>query len=104
MPKIIQSVSVIFVSWIALRILNIGAVDAGMFSSGIGFFLYISASLVEWFEKLKYKLFDIDKSIAELKQFKKDATQITPLQPSINDEIIDGSKQPNQTSSQPHEI
>ncbi|TGE64427.1 hypothetical protein C6P12_06550 [Weissella confusa] len=103
MTKTIQSLSVFIISLISLRILHINAADATIFSSGIGFLLFVSASLIEWLENLKHKLSTIDKSITELYQFKSDATQ-TVLRVKPSTETIDGSKQPIQTDSKPHKL
>lgn len=104
MTKAIESVGMFFISLVALRILHINVVDAGIFSSGIGFLLFISASIIEWYGSLKHKLSDIDKSIAELYKFKSDATQITPMLPSISNEEIDGSQKPQSTDTQPQRL
>lgn len=103
MAKTIQSLSVLIISLIALRILHINAADATIFSSGIGLLLFVSASLIEWLENLKHKLSTIDKSITELYQFKSDATQ-TVLRVKPSTETIDGSKQPIQTDLKPHKL
>ncbi|WP_195555704.1 hypothetical protein [Weissella cibaria] len=103
MTKTIQSLSVLIISLIALRILHINAADATIFSSGIGLLLFVSASLIEWLENLKHKLSTIDKNIAELYQFKSDATQ-TVLRVMPSTETIDGSKQPIHTDLKPHKL
>lgn len=61
MTKKIQSLSVLIISLIALRILHINVADATIFSSGIGLLLFVSASLIEWHENLKHRLSTIEK-------------------------------------------
>lgn len=103
MAKASQSIGVFIISFFALRVLHMNTADASVFSGGIGLYLFVSASLIEWLENLKHKLSTIDKSITELYQFKSDATQTFFLvKPST--ETIDGSKQPIQTDLKPHKL
>ena len=103
MAKASQSIGVFIISFFALRVLHMNTADASVFSGGIGLYLFVSASLIEWLENLKHKLSTIDKSITELYQFKSDASQTVFLvKPST--ETIYGSKQPIQTDLKPHKL